>query len=972
MFVKSHAGENEQGLGELLGLEQTDSPDDQNTDKQVDTICNAGVEGEQEVLEEHGRGEVVSVEDVNNNNMMEDSSVAETLDGEDCNVKSASEVQNVTINSNGVEEITDNIESVVIDHSNVNVTGDSNEMNHDLTSDPSGEITVSASDSTSEHIESLSTQSSSVSASHGLFDSHETHATKKSSVISDASSLFGSSDSSTFSKDIGTLVSTKSIETPSINSSNNNSNKSKVISDASSLFGSSESTFASTMSDASSLFGSSVTNSTPDLFSPKSTCIGAPPIITRNTTHPSPAKAVTIKGDASDLFGSTSTDLFGAPPPSASAVQSHRPKNTNVVSTAADLFSAPPPSTLSNNNAKKSTAADLFSAPPPSLTSSNSNYVAPIATSAADLFSAPPTSTLSSNKGSVKSNPTSAADLFSAPPSSTVNNNKIYNGSVSPTTSSAADLFGSPPPSNNTSRVSEASSTNNASAADLFGAPPPNAFFSNHISTTHGVAAGLSGAPPIDSKLNRSTSKGNFTPSATSAADLFGAPSEDIASSNMNASSNAQFPNTSSNSNLNGMMSEVAVSEVFSAPPPTIISPKHTTHAANDVFGTAPSDVSSNIDLHEATNVNPAPAITETPPPFSYLDNNSTIAQNNESASDVFGAVSASKIPGATDGSTASDLFTAPPPNSSFTNNLPASGTDLFSAPPNASTDTNRLDRTGASDAPSSTSSSNSNISLSTAGSSAADLFGAAPPPATVHNNSQNGGPPVKKIIAKPIVTAKLNGVPDDLFSFSAAPSSELFPSDENNLFGAPPASVGLFSQPPPGSNRGNTAGDVFSRAPPQVSNTAVVDSFAPPSAPGVKISHSITSAPPSIRNTAPASTAPPSSSGASKTVSKNVQNKAPSSAMGVPPAGHILTPHGIVKVASSTDAQSSGHRDKPVDSTGYVAPSAPRASGPYRRPVGPVVSFGFGGKVCIMFPGRMNASHSNPFLQAPSLQGQR
>ena len=290
----------------------------------------------------------------------------------------------------------------------------------------------------------------------------------------------------------------------------------------------------------------------------------------------------------------------------------------------------------------------------------------------------------------------------------------------------------------------------------------------------------------------------------------------------------------------------------------------------------------------------------------------------------------------------------------------------------------------------------------------AACLFDSAP---SVPNSTQSesAAPPARQAVpvSKPSrTTTQVTTVPDSLFGGGGA-------GDPFSSVGSAPA-ADLFATPAPGwhTNRGKTAGDVFDRPAPVVPNIP----GAPPSAPG---RHALTvqTAEPSITHTGPAGPSPipavagahgkipgpPGSASGARSRGDSIGSRPP------PPADHIPTPHGYVPLSAPSPASQS---DKHVGKKAPVAPIAPTQSkvkktsaahfhhtvplpsvvlpgttapsqsltdsekiiatgftmhrGAYKPAPGPVVSFGFGGRMVVCFPRYQGGNVPTPFGAQP------
>ena len=206
---------------------------------------------------------------------------------------------------------------------------------------------------------------------------------------------------------------------------------------------------------------------------------------------------------------------------------------------------------------------------------------------------------------------------------------------------------------------------------------------------------------------------------------------------------------------------------------------------------------------------------------------------------------------------------------------------------------------------------------------------------------------------------ATTNAVPDNLFSspddmFSTGPFGNSFAPGPNDLFGAPPP-----SSHPPGSrlSRPTTATEVFDRPALQ---SVVVDQNAPPSAPGVRQvipqQHTSTPPPSSLPNT---HTSPSVQRDKKKVVPPKPKQKA---SMHPSQMAFANIPKGDNKTPDSLNVFNAA----PKSSTPAGTVNRLRPSGPYKPAVGPIVNFGFGGRLVTFFPGAAVGGNVPSLQQAP------
>jgi hypothetical protein len=667
----------------------------------------------------------------------------------------------------------------------------------------------------------------------------------------------------------------------------------------------------------------------------------------------------TIVSDASNLFGGPSPDLFSAstsshPPPKAptprltsgsTTAQLRRDKNTPPPA-ADNLFGASPSTAPSSDTmfggagssprGLPQAADNLFGAPPSAAPNSGEIFDAPPRTE-----SAPPSVPLSQSfpRSSPREPLQAAESLFEAPPASD-------------------NFFGGPPRSDSAPPVAPSPRGPLQAAENLFGAPPAPNLFSGESSSPHGRPAdSVFGAPP-SAGPNCGDFFGASPPTENAPPPSFPLPSpREPSQSAENLFGAPPSPAQASETLFNGEASSPR------APPP----------AVDNLFGVPPSAASASPSLFNTSSSSP-----RGPPP---------------AVEDVFGAAPQDSR----------DLFGAPPRTESAPPAVPVApraprvvsprappqaADNLFGAPPSA---------TPASDAVFGGSSSSPREPLQ-----ATDNIFGAPPSATATAAEQiplgravsdpHSARPNPKIISKPKTVlstkgAQNSGIPDSLFG-----GSDPFAASSSNPFGsAPPSSVDLFSAPPPssgGQKKPKNALDVFDMPAPEV----VSDPGAPPSAPGRQAQ--VQSQAPHLKSPAPSS-------------SKGMKLP-PRSTSGHPPpslSDHIPTPHGYVPLATSSPSLPSLEEKKvpaPVSSipknkkhaahfqhqvplpavvltgekgvstepaqTNAILSSYHRARGPYKPASGPVVRFGFGGKLVVMFPTSL-ATSANLLYATPNTQ---
>ena len=200
------------------------------------------------------------------------------------------------------------------------------------------------------------------------------------------------------------------------------------------------------------------------------------------------------------------------------------------------------------------------------------------------------------------------------------------------------------------------------------------------------------------------------------------------------------------------------------------------------------------------------------------------------------------------------------------------------------------------------------------------------------------------------------SAVPDDLFGSSndifSGPFGGSFPPGPNDLFGSPPPS----SQPGGRGGRAMSARDVFDRP---ALKTETVDESAPPSAPGVR-NIPVKSATPPMAPLQGASFSPQLQR------ESNVKTKAKPVKKQQKPSMHP-SQMAFASASKSSEPQqlscppTTNMTSKPAGTVNRLRPS-----GPYKPAIGPIASFGFGGRIITFFPGAAAGGQGLSLHQVP------